>query len=288
CVMLNNRSRINESDAVIFRGRRMSERPLPTNRISSQYWIFYEIEPPHKVYTHTNLSAYKETFNLTATYTSDSDFPNMSIPKCIINAKQLSQMKETNYAAEKTRKVQVAWMASVCRTQSNRQSFVNKLRNYIKVDVYGNCGEFSCKKTSPSGYEGKDDCVKTLLNGTRSYKFYLAFENSLCREYLTEKLWKLKNLNVVPVVMGGVDYSNILPPKSFIDVADYRDPKELAAILHHLDENDDEYNEYVARWRSIECLAWKRPFMPWHCTICQGLHQLKGRRQQVHDLTAFW
>ena len=31
------------------------------------------------------------------------------------------------------------------------------------------------------------------------YKFYLAFENSLCQEYITEKFWKALNEGLVHV-----------------------------------------------------------------------------------------
>ena len=39
-----------------------------------------------------------------------------------------------------------------------------------------------------------------------NYYFYLAFENSLCDEYITEKFFRTLNYNTVPVVMGGPRY----------------------------------------------------------------------------------
>ena len=47
---------------------------------------------------------------------------------------------------------------------------------YISVDTYGQCGELKCDSC----------CFQTLQ---KDYKFYLAFENSNCRDYITEKLF---------------------------------------------------------------------------------------------------
>ena len=52
---------------------------------------------------------------------------------------------------------------------------------YIAVDIYGKGGWLSC----PRGRD-EDECWRMLLT---TYKFYLAFENSNCWDYMTEKLF---------------------------------------------------------------------------------------------------
>ncbi len=44
------------------------------------------------------------------------------------------------------------------------------------------------------------DCEVSLLS---EYKFYLAFENSFCEDYVSEKFWNALRRSVVPIVMGG-------------------------------------------------------------------------------------
>ena len=36
--------------------------------------------------------------------------------------------------------------------------------------------------------------------------FYLAFENSLCDDYITEKFFSTLKLNIIPVVLGSGKY----------------------------------------------------------------------------------
>ena len=52
-------------------------------------------------------------------------------------------------------------------------------------------------------------------------QFYLAFENSLCGDYITEKFWKVLSYNVVPVVLNGVNMTRVAPPHSYIDIKDF-------------------------------------------------------------------
>ena len=52
-------------------------------------------------------------------------------------------------------------------------------------------------------------------------KFYLSFENSICTDYVTEKFFRIAQLeNVVPVVYGGADISNICSAKSWANWQD--------------------------------------------------------------------
>jgi len=51
---------------------------------------------------------------------------------------------------------------------------------FFKVDIYGKCGSHECPRTQ------SDECFKTI---EQNYKFYLAFENSNCKDYITEKFY---------------------------------------------------------------------------------------------------
>ena len=72
-----------------------------------------------------------------------------------------------------------AWFVSNCGTRNGREMYVAELRKYLDVDMYGRCGSLRC----PRSFQGCFDMLKT------DYKFYLAFENSNCKDYITEKLY---------------------------------------------------------------------------------------------------
>ena len=129
--------------------------------------------------------------------------------------------------------------AIISRCAADRSELVTKLREYIQVDVYGKCGELSCPD------DNKTDCNAHIA---AQYKFFFAFENSLCSEYITEKFFRTLNYDIVPVVLGLGDYSKYVPKSGYINVLDYKSPKELADYLIYLDKNPSEYNKYFA-WR---------------------------------------
>ncbi|CAK9302625.1 unnamed protein product [Gordionus sp. m RMFG-2023] len=69
-----------------------------------------------------------------------------------------------------------------------------------------------------SNKEPTEVCMKRYLS---RYKFYLAFENSNCAHYITEKFFRALSVGTVPVVFGArySDYVRVAPPFSFIFVA---------------------------------------------------------------------
>ena len=69
---------------------------------------------------------------------------------------------------------------------------------------------------------------------------------------------------MVPVVYGAGPYDTIAPPKSYINVFDFKNVHELAEYLLYLDKNDTAYNEYF-RWASVVIL-WEfliKPQVSW-------------------------
>ena len=64
----------------------------------------------------------------------------------------------------------VAWFCSNRNTHGGREFYIKELQRHVQVDVYGKCGNLTCK---PANSPQCND----LLN---SYKFYLSAENSLC------------------------------------------------------------------------------------------------------------
>lgn len=88
---------------------------------------------------------------------------------------QVNQL-ERNYAQHKTK--QVAMFVTNCNTDNGRLQYARELGLFISVDVYGKCGDFETTESN--------NFLQIL---DRDYKFYLAFENSNCIDYVTTKFF---------------------------------------------------------------------------------------------------
>ena len=276
----NYTNEITKSHAVVFRARKIGNYIWKIPRIPEQLWIFWETEVPPMV--GIKVDKYNYVFNLTATFTQDSDIPIDTVyglKNCVRNKQKWKSLQNHNFAVKKRSDVIITWFVSHCGTQSKRYEYVQELQKHIKVDIYGKCGDHICKS--------RKSCDQQLLHGNGSYKFYLSFENSFCDEYVTEKLLRTLDLDVVPIVMGLANYSKILPPDSFIDVRDFKSPRDLAHYLLHLNRHDKLYNQYLRNKGSLDCFPMSND-VPWECKLCQYLHKKAEHKSIVHNLSAFW
>ena len=177
---------------------------------------------------------------------------NISIPYAIYQPFQDQKRNKPNFyknwATGKTGFI--AWMGSNCKKEVfwPRMEFINQLQTFTSVDLYGKCGNLTCLPRL------SEHCTKLMSK----YKFYLAFENAECHDYITEKFWITSLLNdVVPVVYGAPksDYEKYAPPNSFIHVSDFKDAKDLVDYLKVLNDDDALYNTYFDWRRTGEILV---------------------------------
>uniref|UniRef100_A0A915JTJ1 Fucosyltransferase n=1 Tax=Romanomermis culicivorax TaxID=13658 RepID=A0A915JTJ1_ROMCU len=125
---------------------------------------------------------------------------------------------------------------------------IAELQKYIPVDIFGSCGDKSCPKSEYlSNGSLLDNPCNTML--VKDYKFYFAFENSICKDYTTEKFWEKINLDVVVVVLCRRILEQYAPGDAFIAVDDFDSAADLAQYLLKLHNNDDLYMNYF-KWRT--------------------------------------
>jgi len=272
CVLASNRAEAESADLVIFK----DHFTLPTfKRPPQQLWMIYLLECP----LHTQIFKQKDIFNWTATYRGDSTIVAPYERWQYYNDNVRSIKQDRNYAANKTK--QVAWFVSNCGARNGRLNYAKELGKYIGVDIYGACGPFRCARSSAN------KCFSLLDN---DYKFYLAFENSNCQDYITEKFF-VNGLGheVLPIAMGArpEDYERQAPYKSYIHVDQFAGPKELGEYLLKLDKDDELYNEYF-QWKGtgefINTKFW--------CRVCALLHDPKAARpveaRSYNDINNWW
>jgi alpha-1,3-fucosyltransferase len=170
----------------------------------------------------------------------------------------------------------VAWFVSNCETDSRRELLARNLSRFIPVDIYGKCGDgrHSC--------QNRAGCDRLL---SRHYRFYLSFENSLCPDYVTEKLYRPMAYDTVPVVYGGSDYSFYLPAGSYINAMDFDSPQSLANYLKKLMADDELYLSYF-RWRQ-KFVVDPSP-VDGLCRLCRLLSDTKTEAKFYPDISSWW
>ena len=255
CEFISNKSLLTYADYVFFHNSSFTD--FPPARSSYHRWVYFNLEPP------VSLAKWwlNATFNFSSTYSPKSNLPQ-PYGKC---EKFFNGMNDgVNHISDVIRRKSflVAWFVTNCDTQSQRLQYVDELKKYIQVDVFGRCGYLDC----PKSY---GNCEQII---SQKYKFYLSFENTLCKDYVTEKVFRpmISNYPMVPIVMGYANYSEILPTHSFIDVRWFKSPENLAHYLHHLDKNNIAYAKYFAWRRKYRCGYFTLNFT----SFCEKAHQL--------------
>ena len=142
------------------------------------------------------------------------------------------------------------------------------------MDIYGQCSGVECPRKL------QESCFAS--HGFQYY-FYLAFENSNCQDYITEKLWRILDSNIVPVVMGGGNYTRDAPQNSLINVADFDTVQDLANYLIFLTENPEEYLKYFT-WKKHYDFYFTDPY----CTLCEKLHNIEEPPKMYPDMTQWF
>ena len=258
CVMTRNKSRIAEASVVVF--FHVDTHPLwPKIRFQDQIYFHFLNERPGP--WHESLIEYNGKINITLCSRRDAEIPTH--PTVVRKETQLSDYVYQPKIPLANKIKSVVWAVSHCNASSNRDLYAHELSKYIDVDIYGKCGSLNCSRSA--------SCTAFF---ERTYKFYLSFENRICKDYITEKYYWILEYELIPIVMGGGDYNEAGPPHSFIDVRDYESPRDLAIYLDYLAHNEEEYYSYF-RWKSH---YWIKPSsrIEGICSVCDIAHNVSA------------
>ena len=183
-------------------------------------------------------------FNHTATFKQDSDYP---ITTQYVNSIEEVVKKPVLSFTDKDKLglAPAIYLQSGCNPPSDRDAYVNELMKYMPVDSYGACLN---NKKMPEHLQSPltmhDDALREFVG---KYKFALTFENAVCNDYITEKLWRPIAAGTVPIYKGAPNIRQWLPDNnSVILVDDFKNPKDLADYLIYLASHEGEYNKYLS------------------------------------------
>lgn len=278
---------IDQFDAILFHGPdfySMFSLNHPSKRSEKQNYVYFSLETPIKFPVSHNLDNF---FNLTMTYRFDSDVPRFYFEIVNVNGVRVSpdddppwvqpDLSDRNldnlWKVHGNKNKPIAWFVSNCKSDNGRENYVKSLENFIQVDIYGKCGQYDCSRN-------KDDSCLEMLK--KDYFFYLSFENANCIDYVTEKGPKALKNDVVPIVLGGANYTKYFPPHSYIDASE-TSPENLAKEI---------YSIISSRRRYIEYFWWKNYYefkdvSRSTCRLCEILHS-NDKPEKSYDIVNWW
>ena len=277
CILTGDKREIETADAVVFHlsditwaenMRSGFQFQFPRYRRKDQVWILYNLEPISMIFG--NLGAWQRVFNWTWSFTKDSDvYAPYGQYRRLTEEESLSQQEITpesvDFFANKTRRGAVA-VISNCIDDARRYKLIEYLRKFINVDVYGKCG-----KPLPDEADLKS-----------SYQFYLAFENSDCREYVSEKYWSTLMRNQIPIVAWKLPMDDLVIPNSYINVRDFKDLHTAGEYIKRVSENRPLFNSYF-EWKK----KYKQIFEMGFCRLCENLKDTNQNAQVYHDMSGW-
>ena len=222
-----------------------------------------------------------DLFNWTMTYRLDSDIVYKYAN--VLERQNKTDIANKNYDRIVEEKVNKAvWFVSHCRTKSRREHYVREMQKVMGVDIFGGCGVVP---PCPKGSKNMDECIERCALG---YKFYLAFENTLVEDYVTEKVFRWFNRDIIVGVRGGSNYSRILPPGTFVDAGDFKSPVELGNYLAELAQDNKRYTDYLKRKYNYYSTTKFVPAQEANCKLCEYLNNLDSHRKRYNNITEWW
>jgi hypothetical protein len=233
-----DQSRLREADAVVFHipewswSRSTFEDTL---KFPGQLWIAWSKESKVNCKQLAD-PEFMHHFDLRMTYEQDADIWTPYLP-----GRSTWLSIQSSSIPKKTESHPTALFRSDPIDRCGRNAFALALMRYTKVDSYG---KFLKNRTLAEPDVG----WSTRLTVIGRYYFYLALENSIAPDYVTEKIFDALLAGTVPIYRGAPNCRELVPEGSFIDATTFNGPKSLADYLHHLVENPTDYAAYFA-WR---------------------------------------
>lgn len=150
----------------------------------------------------------------------------------------------------KRKKPALLVLYSNCHTASKREIYLREVSKYFNVESRGTCRVGS----NSTVYDGSpwndfEEAVVRKQGLARRYMFTAAMENTVCKDYVSEKAYQSLQVGSVPLFLGAPNAKrDYFPSNSTIYVNDFDNAKTLSNYLTHLVQDRNAYEKYL-EWK---------------------------------------
>jgi hypothetical protein len=230
-----DRSQWEAADAIVFHLPRLRESRFPPRKRAGQIWVALCVESAVHYPMLAGRARLGAVFDLWMTYQRDADVWCPYFGRNVVAALSSKPLDKTEPAPA------VAFISSG-HDASGRGAFLSELMRHMPVDSYG--------KLHRNRTLANDEGPASKRSAIARYRFTLAFENAIDRDYVTEKFFDPLYAGSVPVYLGAPNVEAFAPGDDcFIDAAHYDGPRALAQHLMELAADEAAYARYL-RWKS--------------------------------------
>lgn len=232
--LVTDRKYLQEADAVVFHMPGISETDHLLNghqKKEGQLWVFWSMECEEN-YKWQQRPEVRSRFDLTMTYRMDSDVP---VP--YFYPPYLQMLKRV--PKPKTGFINAFISSNI--NESGRVGYLRELMSCIDVHSYG--------KLFNNRTMEADEGVISKGRMMATYKFTIAFENAIAKDYVTEKFFHPLIVGSIPVYLGAPNIEDFAPADHcYINVNDFASPRELADYLLRLNDDEELCRQYM-KWK---------------------------------------
>ena len=235
-VITKDRKMMDRAAAVVFHIPTLDSDLLlnkKVNKRKDQIWVAWSVESEAN-YPKMKDRHFMSHFDIIMTHHTDSDIPVPYVPS---NFAELIKRAPSQKKPENIANVFISSRLN----KSGRVQLLMKLMGHIRVHSYGEL---------LNTHTLDDDIGKeTKIDIISRYKFTLAFENAISRDYVTEKFYEPLIAGSVPVYLGAPNIEDFSPGENcFIDASKWDSAESLATYMLELSNNEQLYQSYF-KWR---------------------------------------
>jgi len=170
----------------------------------------------------------------------------------------------------------VLGMISNCKV-TYRNNYVLSLMEHLEIEQLGRCYQTKRVEVSDTRKHANWEDKKLEFLRTSSYKYILAFENTVEPDYITEKVYHGLLNDMIPIFYGDLAIFHLIPGNHTIIYAPDYTPKQLAEYIKRIDQDKKLYASFFQNWDLEKIRTLHKKYCAEHfmCRVCRKTLELK-------------